>query len=66
MKKMIALGLAMFFTAAVSSMALADGTSSTCTGKKCGGHHHGRKKNSNKGPTTNSTGPTNSSTGPTK
>ena len=55
MKKIMALGLAIFFSAAVSSLALADGT--TCTGKKCGGHHHGHKKDS-KGPTTNSAGPT--------
>lgn len=55
----------MFFTAAVSGIALADGTSPACSGKKCSNHHHGHKKGS-KGPTTNSTGPASNSTGPTK
>ncbi|HTC21026.1 MAG TPA: hypothetical protein VK859_09270 [bacterium] len=56
MKKILAIGLALLFTAAASSVALADGTA--CNGKKCNGHHHGHKHGSTKGPATNSTGPT--------
>jgi hypothetical protein len=55
MKKILAMSLAFIFAAAVSSVALADGTA--CNGKKCNGHHHGHKHGS-KGPTTNSAGPT--------
>ncbi|HEY5038267.1 MAG TPA: hypothetical protein VIJ93_04260 [bacterium] len=42
MKKLLAVGLVMFFVAASSGMALADGTA--CAGK-CKGHH-GHKKGS--------------------
>jgi hypothetical protein len=62
MKKILAAGLAAAFLA-VSGLALADGTSPACTGKKCHGHHH--KGGGAKGPANTNVGPT-GSTGPTK
>ncbi|HUO57805.1 MAG TPA: hypothetical protein VMV05_06475 [bacterium] len=56
MKKLLVVGLAAIFTAAVAGLALADGNNPACKGKKCNGHHW-HKKGAKGGTTSGATSP---------